>query len=181
VVLLNPHPRQRWVRKAVEKRLHEEVAKLEVEVNEEKSQVVDLAKGESLGFLGFQFRRIRSRAGRWMSLVVPQVKKRTSLLQKLKRCFRGFRSQPVERLIEQINPVLRGWVNYFSIGHSSRCFSFIRNWVEKKVRRQLARARMRQGFGWKRWSRRWLYEVLGLFNNYRVKWVRSRPKAVPVR
>ena len=32
-------------------------------------------------------------------------------------------------------------------------------------------------FGWKRWSRRWLYDALGLFDNYRV---RPRPKAVPV-
>ena len=31
--------------------------------------------------------------------------------------------------------------------------------------------------GWKRWSRRWLYDALGLFDNYRV---RPRPKAVPV-
>jgi hypothetical protein len=28
-----------------------------------------------------------------------------------------------------------GWVNYFAIGHSSRCFGFVRNWVEKKIRR----------------------------------------------
>ena len=31
------------------------------------------------------------------------------------------------------------------------------------------RARKRQGFGWKRWSRQWLYQRLGLFNNYRVQ------------
>ena len=179
VVLLDPHPRQQWLRKAVEKRLREELAKLEVEVNEEKSQKVDLSKGESFGFLGFEFRRIRSRSGRWMPLRTPQMGKRTALLRKLKRHFRCSRSQSVNRLIEQINPILRGWVNYFSMGHSSRCFSFIRNWVEKKVRRHLARARMRQGFGWKRWSTRWLHETLGLFSDYRVKWMRSLPKAAP--
>ena len=31
------------------------------------------------------------------------------------------------------------------------------------------RARGRKGFGWKRWSREWLYETLGLFNDYRVR------------
>ena len=30
------------------------------------------------------------------------------------------------------------------------------------------RARKRQGFGWKRWSRQWLYDTLGLFGHYRV-------------
>src|SRR5713226_5096241 len=38
-----------------------------------------------------------------------------------------------------------------------------RVWVEKKIRRHLARAAQRQGFGWKRWSREWLYGTLGLF------------------
>ena len=171
VVLVDYHRRYRWLRKAVERRLREEFAKLEVEVNEEKSQRVDLAKGESFGFLGFQISRIRSRSGRWMPLRIPQMKKRTALLRKLKNYFRCVRSQPVNRLIEKINPILRGWVNYFASGHSSRCFSFIRNWVEKKIRRHLARARQRQGFGWKRWSRQWLYEKLGIFNDYRVKYI----------
>ena len=37
--------------------------------NEEKSRVVDLRKGESFGFLGFDFRRVRSRWGRWRPLL----------------------------------------------------------------------------------------------------------------
>jgi RNA-directed DNA polymerase len=72
------------------------------------------------------------------------------------------------RVIEQINPILRGWVNYFAVGHSSRCFSMVKDWVEKKVRRHLMRARKRRGFGWRRWSSEWLYGTLGLFNKYRV-------------
>ena len=44
--------------------------------------------------------------------------------------------------------MLRGWVNYFAVGNSSECFSYIRDWVEKKVRRHLAHARKRKGFGW---------------------------------
>ena len=46
---------------------------------------------------------------------------------------------------------------------------FIRDWVEKKIRRHLGRSRKLWGFGWKRWSRRWLYEDLKLFNSYRVR------------
>jgi RNA-directed DNA polymerase len=56
--------------------------------------------------------------------------------------------------------ILDGWVNYFAVGHSSECFSFIKDWVEKKVRRQLAHAQKRKGFGWERWSRQWLYDTL---------------------
>jgi hypothetical protein len=38
------------------------------------------------------------------------------LLRELKDVFRRFQSQPVEALIAEINPKLRGWVNYFRIG-----------------------------------------------------------------
>ena len=122
----------------MEKRLREEFAQLEVEVNEEKSRRVNLKRGERFSFLGFDFWRVRSRADRWMPLIRPQTKKRTALLRQLKVVFRSLRSQPIRNVIEIINPILRGWVQYFSIGNASQCFSFIRNWVEEKTRRHLA-------------------------------------------
>ena len=177
VVLIDSHPRHDWLMKAVGKRLREELAKLRVEINEEKSRLVDLAKGDSFTFLGFEFRRILSRKGAWRPNYTPKLKKRTALLGKLRDVFRRFASQPVGRVIELINPILRGWVNYFAVGHSSRCFSFVKDWVETKIRRHLMRARKRKGLGWQRWSRPWLYGELGLFNAYRVR--RPGPKAQP--
>jgi hypothetical protein len=70
------------------------------------------------------------------------MKKRTALLQTLREVFRRYRSQPVQRVVETINPILRGWVNYFAIGYSNRCCQFVKRWVEIKVRRHLLRARM---------------------------------------
>jgi RNA-directed DNA polymerase len=90
--------------------------------------MVDLSKGESFCFLGFEYRLIRSRFGKWWPQYVPRLKKRTALLEKLKTVFRRHRSQPVERVTEEINPILRGWVNYFAAGHSRQCFSFISQW-----------------------------------------------------
>jgi RNA-directed DNA polymerase len=179
VILIDSHPRHDWLVKAVGKRLREEVAKLQVEINEEKSRIVDLAKGGSFAFLGFEFRRILSRKGVWRPHYTPKLKKRTALLGKLRDMFRRYASQPVGRVIELINPILRGWVNYFAVGHSSRCFSFVKDWVEKKIRRHLMRARKRKGFGWQRWSRRWLYDELGLYNHYRVRRPESVLKANP--
>jgi len=167
--------------KAVEKRLREELAKLQVEINEEKSRIVDLEKDESFGFLGFEYRRMLSRKGVWRARYTPKLKKRTEVVRKLKEVFRRFWGQPVERIVQLINPILRGWTAYFAIGDSSRCFGFIKDWVEKKIRRHLMRARKRQGFGWKRWSRKWLYEELGLFNGYRVNRQGLRMKALPAR
>ena len=171
VILVNNDRRQDWLVEAVPRRLREELAKLDVRLNEAKSRIVDLSRGESFGFLGFDFRRVRSLRGRWRPQYTPKQQKRTALLQELKEVFRRYRSQPVAELIAEINPKLRGWVNYFRIGHASRCFAIVRRWVEKKVRRHLMRARNRRGFGWKRWSTAWLYDTLGLFADYRVRYL----------
>jgi RNA-directed DNA polymerase len=176
VILVDAYPRHDWLLRAVDKRLREELTKLHVELNEEKSRVVDLSKGGSFAFPGFEFRRVRSRKGEWRPDYAPKAKKRTALLARLRDIFGRFGSQPVGRVVALINPILRGWVNYFAVGHSSRCFSYVKDWVEKKVRRHLMRARKRRGFGWDRWSRRWLYDRLGLFDGYRVK---RPPKALP--
>ena len=177
VILIDAYKRHDWLMAAVEKRLREELAELQVEINEEKSRIVDLGRGESFGFLGFDFRQVRSLRGAWRAHYTPKLKKRTALLRKLKDMFRRHQSQPVGRVVQLINPVLRGWVNYFAVGHSSECFSFVKDWVEKKIKRHMQRARNRQGFGWTRWSREWTYNTLGLFKGYRV--VRPALKAVP--
>jgi RNA-directed DNA polymerase len=179
VILIDSHPRHDWLVKAVDRRLREELGKLRVEINEEKSRMVDLSKGEKFSFLGFEFRRILSRNQKWRPHFAPKLKKRTALFAKLREIFRRYASQPIGRVIELINPILRGWVNYFAVGHSSRCFSMVKDWVEKKVRRHLMRARKRRGFGWKRWSSEWLYGTLELFNAYRVLRVAPPAKVLP--
>jgi len=179
VILIDSHPRHDWLVKAVDRRLREELGKLRVEINEEKSRMVDLSKGEKFSFLGFEFRRILSRNQKWRPHFAPKLKKRTALFAKLREIFRRYASQPIGRVIELINPILRGWVNYFAVGHSSRCFSMVKDWVEKKARRHLMRVRKRRGFGWKRWSSEWLYGTLGLFNEYRVLRVAPPAKALP--
>lgn len=176
-VLVGGHAKQERLFGAVNKRLREEFGKLHVEVNEQKSRLIDLAKDGSFGFLGFEFRRVRSRRGAWRPQYVPKREKQKALRSKVKEIFRRYRSQPVPRVVERINPILRGWVNYYAIGHSGRCFGSIKRWVEKKVRRHLMRARKRSGFGWKRWSSEWLYNKLELFNEYRLR--RPTTKARP--
>jgi len=168
VILVDGYSKWALLVQRADRRLLEELAKLDVKLNEEKTKRLDLTKGKSFGFLGFDFRRVRTLRGVWGVRYSPKMKARTALLEKLRDVFRSFRSQPVERVIELINPILKGWVAYFRIGHSSRCFGYIKDWVEKKIRRHLMRARKRQGFGWKRWSRNWLYDHLRLFVGYRV-------------
>ena len=169
VILVDGYRRHDWLLQAVSRRLREEFAKLDLRLNEEKSRIVDLSQGERFGFLGFDFRRVRSLRGVWRPQYTPKLKQRTALLRKLQDVFRRFQSQPVGRVIAVITPILRGWVNYFRIGHAARSFAYVKDWVERKVRRHLMRAKNRRGFGWKRWSRAWLYGALGLYPDYQVR------------
>jgi RNA-directed DNA polymerase len=169
VVLIDGYPRWNWLVGAVKKRLLEELSALDVEVNTEKTHWVNLAQGEGFAFLGFQFHRFRTLRGKWGVRYAPRMKARTGLLRNLKDVFKRHVSQPVERVIELINPILRGWANYFRVGHSGRCFTYVRTWVEKRIRRHLMRARKRPGFGWKRWRSAWLYGALGLYDDYQIR------------
>src|SRR2546426_5825954 len=137
VILVDWHRRHDWLVRAVHRRLREELAKLDLRLNENKSRIVDLRQGETFGFLGFDFRRVRSVRGVWRAQVTPKLTQRTALLGKLRDVFGRSQSQPVGRVIAEINPILRGWVNYFRIGNASRCLAYVRLWVEQRVRRHL--------------------------------------------
>jgi RNA-directed DNA polymerase len=170
VILVDGYRQWDWLEKGAHRRLLEELAKLDIQINVEKTRILDLTRDEAFNFLGFNFRRVKTRRGKWGVRYTPKMKARTALLNRLKEVFHDYISQPVDRVIYLINPILRGWVNYFRIGHSSKCFGYVKDWVEKKVRRHLMRARNLRGFGWDRWSRAWVYETLGLYDDYRVKY-----------
>ena len=170
VILVDGHPKWQWLVELAHKRLLQEIGKLDVLINEQKSRIADLWKKESFGFVGFDFRLVRNHKGKMVVKNTPRLKSRTKLLRKLKDIFRRYKSQSIGTVIFLINPILRGWVNYFRVGNSSKCFSYIKHWVEKKVRRHLQRARQKPGFGWKRWSKDFIYKYLKLFNDYQVRY-----------
>ena len=176
VVLVDCLPKWNWLEQAIYKRLLEELRKLKVELNEEKTRRVNLDRRESFRFLGFDFRAERTREGKWWAYYSPTQAARSELIKKLKEIFRRHRSRPIEGLVGAINPILRGWVNYFRVGHATKQFKYVSQWVEKKVRRQLRKARKRRGFGWKRWSKEWIHETLGLYQDYEIRYVKPKLK-----
>ena len=77
----------------------------------------------------------------------------------------------VKAIVTKINAALAGWVNYFRVGNSSRAFSEVRDYVEMKVRTLLTRRKRRQkrSIGWRRWSNEYLYDVLGLYWDWKIQ------------
>jgi RNA-directed DNA polymerase len=168
VILVDGHHKWDWLWVGINKRLREELNKLQVHINEEKTKQLDLVKGDSFGFLGFDFRRLKTKAGKWRVNYQPKMQARVKMMDKISDVFKRHESQPLTRVRDLINPILRGWVQYFRIGHSSKAFGYVKDWLTKKIRRHLMRAKGKQGFGWKQWSTKGIYAKYNIYSNFKV-------------
>ena len=128
VVLVSSHPRAAHWAPKVERRLREELTKLDLTVNEEKSRVVSFGAGVPFDFLGYTFRWVNQRKtpDKKMVLRRPQKKKRTWLLQKVGETLCRYLHVSVVQVVRRfINPIVRGWVNYFRWGNVGCDLSFV--------------------------------------------------------
>ena len=100
MILVEPHRDHDWLLHAVDNDSDRHWRSCRSTSNEEKSRIVDLAHGATFSFLGFDFRRVKSRRGVWRPWYTPMQKKRTALLRKLKDIFRRYESQPVDRVVD---------------------------------------------------------------------------------
>ena len=123
-----------WLLKEAYRKLLEELARIDVKVNTEKTRLVDLTKGETFSFLGFDFRRRQDQKRQMGCAHDTEDEGEDEASCETSRTSSGasYRS-PSTGSLHLINPKLRGWMNYFRIGNSSGCFSYIKDWVEKKV------------------------------------------------
>ena len=170
VITTHDHPKSNRLLEYSMKRLEEELGGLGVELNREKTKIVDLEKGETFDLLGFTWRLATSRKGKKFPLRVPQARKRKEILAKVRQVIRENWNEKLPVVVARINPVIRGWVNYFRIGNSTRAFNYVRWDVEKKVRRFVRKKQGRPGHGLKKWSREVLYRDWGLFNDYHIRY-----------
>ena len=165
------HTKKGWSERVVQ-RLEEQLAPLGVSLNTEKTQIVDLLKGESFGFLGFDFRRVRNRQGTdYFILMTPKKKARKAVKAKIRETIKRGGATPAKEIIARINAIIVGWVNYFRVGNSSRAFSELRDYLEMKIRTLLTRRKRRnkRSVGWRRWSNEYLYDVLNLYWDWKTK------------
>ena len=179
VILIHGHPKEGGLIQKVQKRLKEELDKLEVQMNMEKTKVVNLRKGDCFSFLGFDIRLNKNRKGKTYVSKTPRKKKQQEIGKRVKSALKANWNKPLKEVIQAVNSVIRGWVNYFRIGNSNSTFNKVRDYIERKVRKFVMRRKKLKGFGWKKWSREDIYEKWGLYNDYQIRYI--HPKATPSR
>jgi RNA-directed DNA polymerase len=150
--------------KATVDRVKQVLARMELELNEEKSRVVDAREG-SFDFLGFTFARKRNaKTGRVITLVEPSRKSEEQFRDEVREITsRKSHCVPQQEVLERVNRYVRGWVNYFHLHNSTRVFVRQRFFLEQRMRKYLQGRRQVKGFGFRRWPSAKLYKEFGLY------------------
>jgi RNA-directed DNA polymerase len=97
-------------------------------VNREKTPVVDLLRGETCAFVGFEFRRGRTRTGDGpFSVVTPRKKARLALKARVRELLRRGGATPLKERSAPLNTGLTGGVQDCRVGNASRALREIRD------------------------------------------------------
>jgi RNA-directed DNA polymerase len=123
---------------------------LELQINREKTRVLDLRQsGQSLDFLGYTFRYDRDQFGRQQRYWSMQPSRKA--MERERQALRALIhwqqcATPLPELIERLNRHLKGWSNYFRLGHPRKSFRSINYFVRHRLAHHLRRRSQR---GWR--------------------------------
>jgi group II intron reverse transcriptase/maturase len=115
------------------------LAELRLRLHPEKTRIVRLTGGEAgFDFLGFHHRIVASAKwpGRWYLQRWPSDRAMKSIRAKVRqRTDRRLVGVEIATIVAGLNPVLRGWGNYFRRGNSGRKFTHIDHYVDQRLAR----------------------------------------------
>jgi RNA-directed DNA polymerase len=145
------------------------LGRLGVTLNAEKTRIANVRKG--VEFLGYKIKRgsrplsltpekIRSGVRSGMLYAYPRAKSIQHFMDQIRQ--RTCRKAPVstEELIDQINPVIRGWGLYYHKAHVRKLFNRLDRWIVRRIRSH--RYKRWRNTGWKTLPESKLYGEYGL-------------------
>jgi group II intron reverse transcriptase/maturase len=142
---------RRWKAEAADRLVRSILGDIGLSVSEAKSGIVRVQDGfEFLGFT-FQWRHLRPRP-RALASFKDRVRSRTR------------RKAPVSmsQMIEQLNPLLRGWGNYYAMGDVAHLFRELDKWIRMRLRSKARkRFKSRGPVDTRKWPNR-AFDDLGL-------------------
>jgi group II intron reverse transcriptase/maturase len=150
--------------------LHHLLGRLDLTLNREKTRRLRLTRGEKVDFLGFRFHNARSRqTGTRFIMVYPSPRSQKRFRATVRKFVHHAIPLRVKEQVIKLNRFLRGWMNYFRLGHgSSAMLNKLARFVNLRVRHVIWRRKGRRGYGWGKVTSEYLYGQLGLFYNYHV-------------
>ena len=132
--------------------------KLKLTLNPQKTKIVDMNK-ESFDFLGFRYQKFgKTKSGRKLPYMMPSKK----AMEKVKDAIRVITCRKsayegLEQKVEKLNPLIRGWRNYFQHGNSTKRFKQLDEYVWMKLwrrvyyRRKQKKYRGHVLYGFRKW------------------------------
>jgi RNA-directed DNA polymerase len=113
------------------------LGELGLSLSPEKTRIVELTRGnEGFDFLGFHLRKVESWKwrGKWYLQRWPSAWAMNNIRAKIRATTdRRYTGIPLSVAVEHLNPVLRGWGNYFRHGNSARKFAQIDGYVHERL------------------------------------------------
>lgn len=110
-------------------------------LNEEKTRIVSIDDG--FNFLGFNIRQYRGKC-----LIKPQKEKVLSFLRRIRKWLIVHRQSTEQNVVKILNPILRGWANYYKHACSKDTFSYVDTQIWKAIWRWALRRHPNKGKGW---------------------------------
>ena len=145
------------------------LAPIGLRLHPDKTRIVCLRRGEEgFDFLGFhhRMREARNRKGRYYLQKWPSDRAMASIRAKVRdRTPRGYAGRELAYVVEDLNPVLRGWGAYYRYGNSSRKFSIVDNFVNKRLAKL---ASVKYGLSGRNWTTRFNYAWVNSLEVYRL-------------
>jgi len=112
------------------------MGKLKLTLHPTKTHLVDLGR-EGFEFLGFHFhKRTVRKTGKLLPYFWPGQKAMKAVRSKIRQIAGYSRKRlPMERIVGELNPVVRGWRNYFSVGNSTKQLKALDHYLWLRTRR----------------------------------------------
>jgi RNA-directed DNA polymerase len=129
--------------------LKEWLKKRGLQLSEEKTRIVHITEG--FDFLGFNIRQYPSKVKRLKSILLIRPSKESvqKIRNKIKAIWLANKTTPVKMLVSMLNPVIRGWANYFRIGVAKKIFSDLDRWMFYRAWRHAKRKHPNKNTTWR--------------------------------
>ena len=142
------------------------IDRIGLQVNIEKTQVVDLRAQGKFDFLGYTIGQFYGKNGTSYYGTRPSKKAMKKVLDKIhaETSRRLLLSTPERRVLE-INRIIQGWCGYFNQGPVLPCYKIVRCYTERRLRRWLVKKHKLRGTttGCRQYPDEFLYGKLGLY------------------